>query len=58
MVETIDAVLAHAQTVVVGNNDPEFQNVPERMHEGQCLVDFVRIADRRGDDGNYDGICW
>src|SRR5271168_2697711 len=31
MVSGIGAVLDHAQTIVIGNKDPEFQNVPERL---------------------------
>jgi len=58
MVGGIDAVLSHAQTVVVGNKDSDFQDVPERLRDDQVLVDFVRITDRRSDNGNYDGICW
>jgi GDP-mannose 6-dehydrogenase len=58
MVEDIDSVLAHAQTVVIGNKDPEFQSVPGRIQDGQCLVDFVRITNRRSENGKYDGICW
>lgn len=58
MVEGIDAVLDHAQTVVIGNKDPDFQQVPERLRDGQRLVDFVRITDRRSENGKYDGICW
>jgi len=58
MVSGIDAVLEHAQTIVIGNKDPEFQTVPERLGAEQLLVDFVRISDRRSDNGKYDGICW
>ena len=58
MVEDIDAVLDHAQTVVIGNKDPDFRHVPEQLREGQRLVDFVRITDRRSENGKYDGICW
>jgi len=58
MVEDIDAVLDHAQTVVIGNQDPDFRRVPERLRAGQRLVDFVRITDRRSENGKYDGICW
>jgi GDP-mannose 6-dehydrogenase len=58
MVHDIDAILNHAQTVVVGNKDPEFQGVLERLREGQCLVDFARISNRRSENGKYDGICW
>jgi GDP-mannose 6-dehydrogenase len=58
MVDKMDTVLAHAQTVVIGNMDPEFRGVLDRLKDGQQLVDFVRITDRRSDNGNYDGICW
>ncbi|MGC2327033.1 MAG: nucleotide sugar dehydrogenase [Candidatus Sulfotelmatobacter sp.] len=58
MVADIDAVLNHAQTVVIGNNDPDFKAVPGRLHEGQFLVDFVRVIEGSGKSGNYDGICW
>jgi GDP-mannose 6-dehydrogenase len=58
MVDRIDTVLDHAQTVVIGNRDPEFGTVIDRLHDGQSLVDFVRIADRKSLNGKYDGICW
>ncbi len=58
MVNDIDAVLAHAKTVVIGNKDPDFQSVPARLRNDQMLVDFVRIANRRSEKGKYDGICW
>jgi len=58
MVDGIDAVLDHAQTVVIGNRDPDFRNVPERLRDDQVLVDFVRITGRRSEKGKYDGICW
>jgi GDP-mannose 6-dehydrogenase len=59
MVSGIDDVLDHAQTVVIGNRDPEFGSVPDRLREDQVLVDFVRVAGkRRSEVGKYDGICW
>ncbi len=58
MVSDMDAVLTHAQTVVIGNNDPEFKRVQNRLHKGQLLVDFVRVIEGRSKDGEYDGICW
>jgi GDP-mannose 6-dehydrogenase len=58
MVADTDAVLDHAQTVVIGNKDPEFKQVPGRLRPGQRLVDFVRIVDTRSANGKYDGICW
>jgi GDP-mannose 6-dehydrogenase len=58
MVSGIDEVLAHADVVVVGTGDPEFGGVLDRLREDQCLVDLVRIVDRRSGDDGYDGICW
>jgi GDP-mannose 6-dehydrogenase len=58
MLDSIEAVLDHAETVVVGNQDPDFRNVASRLRNGQRLVDFVRIIDRKSDGNNYAGICW
>jgi GDP-mannose 6-dehydrogenase len=58
MVNRMDAILDHAQTIVIGNKDPEFQNVPNQLRDGQSIVDFVRITGRRSENGKYDGICW
>jgi GDP-mannose 6-dehydrogenase len=58
MVNDINAVLEHAQTIVIGNNDPEFQGVPNRLREDQCVVDLVRISNRRSEGEKYAGICW
>jgi GDP-mannose 6-dehydrogenase len=43
MTPSVDAVLAHAQTIVVGNHNPEFSQISEKLREDQCLVDLVRI---------------
>jgi GDP-mannose 6-dehydrogenase len=58
MVEDIEAALDHADTIVIGNADPEFRSVPERLRPGQVLVDFVRIGDSPIGQDWYDGICW
>jgi len=58
MVDNIDAVLDHAQTIVIGNNDPEFHQVPSRLREDQYLVDFIRVTSGRSMNGRYNGICW
>lgn len=58
MVESLDELLAHAETVVVANKDNEFTTLPERMTDGQALVDLVRIAEPGRHNGHYDGICW
>ena len=58
MVDSIDDVVAHAETLVIGNASDEFRNVSDRLSEGQVIVDFVRMGDRRSDNAQYDGICW
>ena len=58
MVPSIDDVLAHADTIVIGNAAPEFREVPRRLAEGQTLVDFVRVSSSRSVAGIYEGICW
>jgi GDP-mannose 6-dehydrogenase len=58
MVDTIDEVLGHAQTIVIGNGSEEFRDVAERLSEGQVIVDFVKLGERRSDNSSYDGICW
>lgn len=58
MVDNVDTVLDYAQTIVIGNKDPDFQTVPGKLRDEQSLVDFVRITDGRSSNGKYDGICW
>ena len=58
MVNTIEEVLDHAGTVVIGNGSPEFREVPKLLRENQQIVDLVRISDTKSVEGVYDGICW
>ena len=50
--------LAHARTIVIGNAAPEFRDVPQRLTDGQTVIDFVRICAARSVAGVYEGICW
>jgi GDP-mannose 6-dehydrogenase len=56
MTESIDEVLDFGQTIVIGNNAPEFRDMASKVKAGQVVVDLVRILPRRGEA--YDGICW
>jgi GDP-mannose 6-dehydrogenase len=58
MVGTIAEVLAHAQTIVIGNAAAEFADVPRRIGDGQTIIDFVRVCDSRTILGVYEGLCW
>jgi len=58
MVDTIDEVLQHAGTIVIGNAAPEFRDIASRVGGSQMIVDLARISDGRSVAGVYDGICW
>lgn len=38
MVKGIDAVLVHAQRIVIDNRDPQFEGVLERLRDGRRTV--------------------
>jgi GDP-mannose 6-dehydrogenase len=58
MVDSVQLVLDHAETIVIGNNDPDFKQILTQTQDGQVVVDFIRIADRQSQEAKYDGICW
>jgi GDP-mannose 6-dehydrogenase len=58
MTRSIDEVLDHADTIVIGNAAPEFHDVPRRLRGDQIVVDCVRITDSPSVSGVYEGICW
>ena len=58
MVDSIESVLDHAETIVIGNGAEEFRDIPQRISGGQVIVDLVRITEGRSIEGKYDGICW
>ena len=59
MVDSIDKVLTHADTIVIGNGAEEFRAVAEQIPAGKRVVDLVRITNRRSSTSSgYDGICW
>lgn len=57
MVNSMEEVLAFADTIVIGNGAAEFKTVPGQLKPGQNLVDLVRISQEQS-GGQYDGICW
>lgn len=58
MVDSIDEVLEHGKTIVIGNAAQEFADVPRRVADGQTIIDFVRVSTSRTVLGVYEGICW
>lgn len=57
MVNNIDTVLSHGDTIVIGNRDPDFQTVPSRLRQAQSLVDLVYIADPASHERRHDNDC-
>ena len=59
MVSSVGELLAHAQTVVLGTDEPEFEGVLGLMGDEHRLVDLVRSdgGPKEATHG-YDGICW
>jgi GDP-mannose 6-dehydrogenase len=58
MVDTIEEVLQHGETIVIGNGDPAFKIVADAIKDNQAVVDLVRVAPKWKGAGVYDGICW
>ena len=58
MVDTMDDVLAFAETIVIGNGSEEFQGIFNRVNDQQVVVDLVRITKDKRSQDQYDGICW
>jgi GDP-mannose 6-dehydrogenase len=57
MVNSVEEVLAFAETIVIGNGAPEFKQILEQITPQQQVVDLVRISNNPS-QGQYDGICW
>jgi GDP-mannose 6-dehydrogenase len=58
MVGSVEEVLRHAGTLVIGNAAPEFRDVPRSLADGQTIIDLVRITESRSVAGVYEGISW
>jgi GDP-mannose 6-dehydrogenase len=58
MRDSIGAVLAESDIVVIGNGSKEFRTVQEQLQDGQVVVDLVRAFGSKTSDARYRGICW
>ena len=54
----IETVIEHADTLVIGTNDEEFESLGDRINEDQDVVDLVRLRKVAATAGHYQGICW
>jgi GDP-mannose 6-dehydrogenase len=55
---SIEEVLEHADTIVIGNAAPEFRGILPRVGYRQSVVDLVRIGECHSVAGVYEGVCW
>ena len=58
MVETLEEVLEHSEVIVIGNGDPNFQDVPSRLKPDQILIDMMGVPGSEDLADRYDGINW
>jgi GDP-mannose 6-dehydrogenase len=59
MCSSMEEVLEKSEVIVIGNKAPEFSQVPERVNDGQIVLDLVRIQqDVSHLNHQYEGICW
>jgi GDP-mannose 6-dehydrogenase len=58
LLASLDEVVDHARTLVIGNHDAAFRAVAAAPPAGRRIVDLVHVVDRRSDGNGYDGICW
>ena len=58
LASSIDEVLEHAGTIVIGNAAPEFRAVLPRIGYRQTVIDLVRIGECHSVSGVYEGVSW
>ncbi|MHA1563813.1 MAG: nucleotide sugar dehydrogenase [Alphaproteobacteria bacterium] len=58
LVDTPDELLSHAETVVVGNNDPKILALLGATGPQHRVIDLVRIPEADRFEGRYEGISW
>lgn len=58
LVDDVDELLEFAETLVVGNADPEFATLAPRLRADQTVVDLVGVRALAASAASYDGICW
>lgn len=58
MVNSVDEVLASADTIVVGNGSNEFRDVVAQLKPNQHVIDLVGVAKPAQPSGQYSGAGW
>ncbi len=55
---SIDEVLNHSNTIVIGNGDKEFGTLNNKLNNAHTIIDLVKITELGKAEGLYHGICW
>jgi GDP-mannose 6-dehydrogenase len=58
MSDSLDDVVDYSDTLVIGNNAPEFENVVADSLKDKHVVDLVRVNAQLRTQNAYQGICW
>ncbi|NRG16357.1 nucleotide sugar dehydrogenase [Rhizobiales bacterium] len=58
LIDDFDAVLAHGDVVIIGNNAPEFEKLPGRVGPHQRIYDLVRLKGIEIAREGYEGVNW
>lgn len=58
LVNNIEAIIDHSETIVIGNNDAEFSDITGIVSATQSVIDFVRAVENPTEEIHYEGICW
>jgi GDP-mannose 6-dehydrogenase len=57
MVDQASDVIEHADVIVIGTADDEFETALKNIRPNQQVVDLVRVGNIAGVE-DYEGICW
>ena len=56
--ESIDDVVRHAETIVIGTDHASFKDVISMRRDDQTIVDLIGLVPYDEQPERYRGICW
>ena len=56
--EQPDTIVAHSETVIIGNRKVAAPLLAEIERNGTSVIDLVRVQREKRTGGNYHGLCW
>jgi GDP-mannose 6-dehydrogenase len=51
-------LIRFAEVIVLGQQNPTWQECARRVRADQTVIDLVHVSDRNVFNGSYRGICW